>query len=432
MSASIVAALWCAWSAAIVWLSGALLARVGRATREPLSATVATDAVLGLTVVAALGTLQVMIGSPVARWPVYAVLIIAAAAVLAGPAPAAAASGASRERVVTLLLLVAAVGVCWPLWVAQHDVLWWDGWAIWEGTLPSAMLAVPGPYDYAHPHYPIGVPLVTAWTYAHVGAASGVVASTVGALWFAVLVGYAWEILRRRVPAVSAALATAAIAWLDPVASHAVGGTAEVAMTIALLGVVDAVTAPPDDTRAVWRGGTALLLGVLAKQEGLALAIIAGGALALTWRASPRTAAWRWAGATLVPLVVWLCWQATVAQASASRLLPAQSVSWSSLGTRITDVLIVSGTLLTDGWWWPVCLLATAGLVRTARAGLRWLGAGWVVVVGYLLALVAVYLVTSYDHVWLLRTSFVRVMSVTLPSLVVLSLCAVAAPLRRP
>lgn len=416
-------------AAIMLWWAGAALRRAVEPAVGPLRTTVASDAAIGMTLCAFVGSILL-----VADLPLHPLSVVVVASLLTGLAwrRRSVSPVGTRPRpdwLVVTALVVAAVGIVCALVVARRDHLWWDGWAIWalkarvlflEGTLPVEVLASPGPYDHAHPRYPVGVPLVTWWFHRHLGAVAPATASFVGALWFAVLVGLVWEALRDVTDRRFAALATAVVAWCDPVVSHAVGGTAEVVVAVALVGVVHAVGTRDLDRVAAWRCGVFLLLGVLAKQEGLALVAVTVVALASTGAFLRR---WEWQLAISLPVCMWLGWQWHVSAFAPAEPLLSGALTGGLLVDRFAALMTTIGIVLVEGRWWPVAALAGVALVR-ARGRVR---LGGRIVVGYVATLLLVYLLTPQDQVWLLRTSFVRVLSAVLPATVVLAAASLHA-----
>lgn len=410
-----------------LWWLGAAVRRAALPSAGALRSTVVSDAVLGATGVALLGTLQLLLGVAVRPTPMYLAAAIASGVAWRRRALSGHSPRPRPDAIVIALLVTAGMGVSLALLAARRDLLWWDGWAFWafkarvlflEGTLPPEVLASPGPYAHTHPRYPVGVPLVTWWFHRHLGSVAPPTASFVGALWFAALVGLTWETVRGMTDRRLAALATAAVAWIDPVVSHAVGGTADVTMGIALLGVVGALREPASDRASAWSCGRALLLGVLAKQEGFALTVVT--ALALGCSASRRRRPMWWLAVGL-PVALWVGWQWHVAPFAATEPLVAEGLTPALVLDRALAVLATGRTVLLDGRWWPVAAMALLALL-SARGRPT---IGWLVALGYVATILGVYLVTPHDLSWLLRTSFVRVLSPVLPTLLVLSVRAI-------
>lgn len=431
MTESLLAMLGFLWAVAVVWGLG-LTIRHTCGLVAPWRSIVSTDLLVGMTCIALLGTVQLVLGVTLTPLPIY--LLFGLAALLAWRRRDSLMSvedSCAYDLPTRLLLGLAISGVALLFWIARRDVLWWDGWAIWAfkakvlgatGTLPASFLAVPGPYEYVHPRYPVGVPVLTWWFQWHVPSVVRHVPSLVGAWHHAVLVGLIWEVLRARVPRRIAALATAVLAWLDPVVSHAVGGTAEIVMAVAFVGAIDLLRHHQPSTLAYWRGGAALLLAALAKQEGFAFVVLVTVMVLMTWRSHRRTDPLRWGVILLAPLAAWSLWQLRVRGVAPAEALLGSDLTLPLLQARLGDVMTVAWTILWDGWWWPIGLLAALALGQRQRRGLTHVWPAWGVLLGYLIVVIVVYLITPLDHQWLLTTSFVRVTSAILPAMVTLSM----------
>ncbi|MGH7446008.1 MAG: hypothetical protein ACRELT_00510, partial [Longimicrobiales bacterium] len=270
-------------SLAVLWILGALTLTVFGARPRNGAHAIAADFAAGVSVLAALGMTAVALGLSLSLAPFYAVVLVLGVRVvrqrsLPSPSFALPAAPAARAALVCTALVVAVIAAA-----SLHDRLWWDGWAIWalkgralfmDGTLPPSLFA--GGYAFAHLDYPLAVPLVDWWSWRHAGRSTPAAASFIGALWFTLLPALLWSGLRYRVHETVAALAALGMALFWPIPFYATGGTADVVIAVALLGAIvelDAALTRADD-RAIIRCALFLTLGVLAKNEGLAIAAV--------------------------------------------------------------------------------------------------------------------------------------------------------------
>lgn len=316
------------------------------------------------------------------------------------------------------------------------DWLTWDGWAIWslrarvlfhDGAIPPSLYNKPGPLDFAHPEYPLAVPLLDWWLFRHAGRPDPALASFAGSLWFACLVGLLWSALRGRTIPLAAALAALGLALFRPISRFAVGGTADVVMALALLGaVVELVDAFRDGgARASWvRAAVFLSLAALAKNEGTAAAVVAIGVVGF-WAFRKEIRPPAYALALLVPLALGAAWQISVRTLGLDIEQIGGFGSGSGLLTRLVTIGRALGSLALYRSWPPVMALMALGLLVAARTR-RPLGPAAWLAMGYFAALMAVYLSTAQPLDWLLATSLERVMSHLVPAGVFLTLLTLA------
>lgn len=428
-----------------LWLLGFAL-QAGLRIRRPGLAGVIGDFATGTLALALAGTALVWAGR-LSLLPLYVGIAAVAAVVLLArrgqpPAPLGGAVwpvGSAR--------LDTDPGARWIAWLAAAvtlvvvatsttDWLTWDGWAIWslrarvlfhDGAIPPSLYAKPGPLDFAHPEYPLGVPLVDWWLFRHAGRPDPALASFAGSLWFGCVVGLLWAGLRGRTVPLAAALATLGLALFRPSSRFAVGGTADVVVALALLGaVVELVDASRDGgPRASWvRVAVFLSLAVLAKNEGTAAAAVAIGAVGF-WAFRRRVRPPAHALALLVPLALGATWQLYVRTLG----LEIEQIGGFGSGSSFMGRLVTIGrelaALAVYRSWPPVMALMALGLLVAVRRR-RPLGPAPWLAVGYFATLMAVYLSTAQPLGWLLATSLERVISHLVPAGVFLTLLTLA------
>ncbi|HET6762142.1 MAG TPA: glycosyltransferase family 39 protein [Longimicrobiaceae bacterium] len=397
---------------------------------------------LGASILALLGTAVVIAGIPLALWPVYLLVALAVAGALAvnRRRPGGDASGAGDPAPCVDTATRAILGVAFLVWVAIvaacfQDRLWWDGWQNWvfkarvlfaEGTLSPAFLDPGGAFTPANLDYPLLQPLSDWLAFVHVGAPLSQAASLIGAAWTGVLALLAWSALRDRVDTRVAAAAAVGAAAFWPVAFFAIGGTADVVMAVALMGAAVEMERAlrHRETRYVWRTAVFLALGALAKNEGIALAVlgcVAGiGALAATGERRPG----RLLPLLLGPLAAapWFLYTRSLGLASGASGASAVAEH----GDRLAMVASALAELFGSLGWMPVPLLAAAAVVSAIRRRDAALGGPWALLALYFAAVCATYVLTAGDVVGLILTSSMRVFGAMVPALVVLAALSVS------
>lgn len=387
-----------------------------------------------------------------------------------------------------LLLLLLAIS-------ASQDRLAWDGWAFWtlkarilffEGTLPPTALDPEGAYPYAHPDYPLAIPLLDWWLYRHAGTPAPALASLAGVLWFATLTPLVWTALRERVGETTAALATLGTAAFWPLAFYATGGYADIAIALAILGTIieldrmrpgdrwpgprmeegngqfnsmeghekpgggdeperklhllnqgraepGSTSTPPraasaathlagPDTGAATRLALYLTLGALAKNEGLALALIGATVALASGLRSDRRRTRHYVVLTIPFLALAPWYLMTRGLGLVPQHLEGAAPALGEALVRIPTIATALGKLILSRAWIPLPFLVLAALYAALRHRRLAMPAGWAIIAGYGTAIGGVYLTTTLDLDWLLRTTLDRMVGDLVPAIVVLAL----------
>jgi hypothetical protein len=308
-----------------------------------------------------------------------------------------------RPHLLDLITLILTIGYAAYITVAS---LWeWDFWAIW-GLKARVFLERGGIdwtwlenrwNDFAHPDYPLLVPL----NYDFVGLLNGGWSDR----WLGVLF-VAWAVaLLLVVRALTAAeapnwVSSAATAAVATVAMSSYAGMAEAALIAYAGGALLFLRRAVRDDRALdWRHG-ALLLGLAANSKNEGIALLAATAIGIAVTA-PRRLVRLWpAGALVAP---WMLLRA-------AHTLPTDITSGSILGrfadrvAHADEVLAILGLALVDPWSWLVIIL-TFFIVPKGLRRERFLV---VVTAVQLVFYVATYFVTPHDLKWHVMTSWSR------------------------
>lgn len=420
---------------AVAWLLGALVLGVlglrgGDATDLPL------ELATGATVIGAVGSVLVVAGVPLSPLYIYAVLLAVAVVSWRKRRPPTLRPPAwPADPVARGLLVAAAAVVVLILTASLVDRLSWDGWAIWvlkarilllEGGLPADAWTRPGPFEFAHPDYPLALPLFDWWLFAHAGRPVPALASFAGAIWFSLLPWLLWagagagRPRAARARAASAAALGLAAFW--PIASYAVGGTADVLMALAILGAAVELErgARSGTTAPLIRAMLYLLLAALTKNEGLAVGL-AGGAIvgAILVRRRQR-GAWAYLAAA-APTAAGLLWRAWSSGMGAEVEQLGSSFGLVELGRNAASIARALGELALYRQWPPLLLVVGVGAWRWRARRLRSQTPAWALLGIYLAMVMGVYLMTDQDLPWLLETSLQRVLSTLVPAAVYLT-----------
>ena len=418
-----------------IWAIGWLVQQLMQ-TRRGLWSDAVLEVVIGTCVLAIIGSIAIIAQIELQVWWVYAVFVLLAVTCPFVRQDTTSATDADHALPMTTgagwLAAGAVLTLAILLFTATTDRLTWDGWAIWalkarvlfnEDTLPPDMFAKPGPYEFAHPEYPLALPLLQWWMFRHAGVASSAVASFAGALWLIGLAVLAWSFLRRRVPALVAAAATLALVLFRPITEGATGGTADIVMSVAVLGVVIEITDGGNDVRRGTRAAWFLTLAALGKNEGLAVAVLAAALVLLISRQGSARVA------LFVPVLIGSGWylfarslQLDVEQIGG--MPPVAEWPW-----RALLVAKAFASLAIYRSWPPVAALALiAACAARGRPRDPALAFGWRLVTAYLVVLAGVYFSTSQDLEWLMRTSLDRVVSHIVPAVAVLAVATIWRP----
>ena len=312
-----------------------------------------------------------------------------------------------------ILVAAAALGVAVYLLRSLTEPMWANDYiAIW-GLKGKTLFGARGypermtVLEYAHPEYPLGLPLL----YAAVAFAIGHWDDHAMALLFplfqiATLVVLAGWLRRRGAPPWATGIAVALVAWFEPLYSGFLTGMAEVPLAFfVLLFAVSLADAIEDtDAGAPRRLIVASLMVAATKNEGLFFAIVGTG-IALAFG---KTRRWTIAIAALAPalLVRVLHWPWR------SRIPLADFETERFSTERVWDSIVAAGRLLGPTTWIGLALVAV--LIAAGRS----------VVAGNRLLLLAAAGVAAYlvipafavrGPAWLIETTFLRTTAALAP-----------------
>jgi hypothetical protein len=422
------------WAIAALWLTGALALSLMGARRDAGIDVLVMDFATGVVILAAIGMALLALGGRLSLAPFYLLLILLSTAAAWRRRPIRLRlripqSGRARALLVGVGVLLVMLAIS-----ASQDRLVWDGWAFWtlkarilflEGAFPPTVLDPAGPYPYAHPDYPLAVPLLDWWLYRHAGTARPALASLAGALWFVTLPALVWAALHRRLGEDGAALATLGTAAFWPLAFYATGGYADIVIALALLGgVLELERARHDGAMAgaAVRLTIFLTLAALAKNEGLALAALGAGVALTSWlrygerRPLPYVA-------LMLPFLASAPWLLKTRRLGlVPQHLAGASPTLGDALARIPTVLSALGELILSRAWIPLPFIVLAGLSAVLRHRRLASSGGWALISGYGIAIGTVYLTTALELEWLLRTTLDRMVGDIVPAIVVLAL----------
>lgn len=337
------------------WIATALVPRGARFRAERLGWSFA----LGCAVLMAFVPLSLLLGLR-PGWIGFLVLAVAVG-LLARRLRLPAQDESVAERVPVLLLVLVVIGVAIYALRALTEPMWANDYiAIW-GLKGKTIFGAGGyPEDfyrssrleYSHPEYPLGLPLL----YAGVSFLTGRWDDHAMALLFplfqiaTLLVLFGW--LRRRcVSPTVASLATATVAWFEPLFSGFLTGMAEVPLAFGVLlfgtALVDSLEAT--DAGTIRRLAFASALIAATKNEGLFFAAAGSLIVLLVGRRGRWKVALAALGPALLVRALHLPWRSR---------LPLADFEWSLFSTeRLWDSLAAAGALL--GWtvWAGLALL---------------------------------------------------------------------------
>ncbi|HEY7368245.1 MAG TPA: hypothetical protein VIA29_00035 [Thermoanaerobaculia bacterium] len=386
---------------------------------------------LGLALLAAAAALSASSGARPGRWvPVLlGIGAIAAGALLPRPVERGAAveSAPARPLVTGILILLCGAGVLLyclraltePMWSNDYVAIWgFKGKTIWaEGAIPERLFSWPS-LAYAHPEYPLGLPLL----YAGIAGARGAFDDHAMAVLFpylqiaTLLALYGW--LRRRGASGATALAAAAaIACFSSLYSGFLVGMAEVPLSFALLlfGAALADALDRTDDGAVRRVTLAAALLACLKNEGLfaiLLALVGLGVARLRGRRIPASVA---TAAALPGLIVFLAHRLAFGRPPMrdfdfGRLAPSR---WGALPALAAEAFAAAARIAVRSW--PL-LAAVALLIligRRVETGDRLLA----LAAGLLAAYLLVPILSVAGPRWLVDTTLARVTAALAPLL---------------
>lgn len=367
----------------------------------------------------ALGCAVLIAAVPIALGPglpprLVFVVLSAAAVALGRWLRLAPEHGSLPARKVSMMLLGAmALGVAVYALRALTEPMWANDFvAIWglKGKTIFGALGYPErmrSLEFAHPEYPLGLPLL----YAGLSFLTGRWDDHAMALLFpflqaaTLLVLFGWLRRRGASPAV-AGLATATLAWFEPLYSAFLTGMAEVPLAFGMLLFGTAFTDVLDQTDrgALRRLILASALIAATKNEGLFLAAVGFVAAVVLG----KTVRWKAAAAALGPALIvralHLPWRSRV---------PLADFEWSAFSTdRLWDSLAAAMRLL--GWapWAGVALvIVLAALGRPSAAGNRLLALAACALTAYLV--IPAFAVRG--PAWLIETTFLRTTAALAP-----------------
>lgn len=420
-----------------LWLLGSLVTSALR-IRDPNSPERGFhDFAAGFTVLAFLGMTTIAAGGHVSfLWMYLALVLIGILAFAAGGRPGGWGLVLPRGRNAKLLL-----GICGALLVffavgTLGDRMLWDAWAFWtlkahalflHGTIPPEMSTLDGPYPWTHPEYPLGVPLLDWWIFRHYGAPATVTASFAGSIWLVILTLVVWQSLAREVPHVWAAAVALGTVMFWPMTMLALGGYAEVLITLAILGVTLELARHGNrlPRAAVLRIGLLLSFAAVAKNEGQALILVASLVVVWTlWRSGSRDVFAYLALA--IPGLVIAPWILHIQALGVSAEQVGASLPLSRLLARIPFLVATFFELFVNRAWIGVGLVLIAGLIARMARGKREKRAAWAFVLGYFLVTQAVLLFTPLDLEWLVIDTYFRLIGTMAPAAIYLSVREIA------
>lgn len=427
-------------TAALLALGALALRRAGLLAELPGTAALAAALALGTSLAAPMLFGLGRLGMPLAPIPIAASLLAACAALALWPGPQVARGGAARPRRASPVEIgFAALGVAGLalfLWKLVQAPLWsHDHFAVWglkarriaaAGTLDLSFLRDPA-FDYANPHYPLGVPM--AWLVHSLGRMPGtLIFKAAHAAWGLAALSLVAEGARQVGATRGAALAAAAFAVAGPLYwnTEAVGlaemPLACVALAAVALGLGAARAAPA----AGWPAGVCLGFLVWIKDDGLVLAALLAGALVLLQDPAERRARAAW----LLGPAIALGAAARLSTRGIEATTNFFQGDWAGralerLGTA-GDIFDTLGEELSHaewlGLWWALPVAFVAALVLRRRA--VWLLL--VAVGGQLAAYTGVYFATKLHPYAHILSSFARICAALAP--LAIAACAGLVP----
>jgi hypothetical protein len=310
-----------------------------------------------------------------------------------------------RLLIITGVAVYALRALTEPMWANDFIAIWGlKGRTIFGAVGYPERLTQLG---FAHPEYPVGLPLLYAGVSFLVGRWDDHAMALLFPLFqVATLLALSGWLRRRGVSATAAGLAAATVAWFEPLYSGFLTGMAEVPLAFGalLLGAALADALDETDTGALRRLAFAAALGAAMKNEGLFLAA-AGALLALLFGKARR---WKVALAALGPALavrlLHLPWRSRVA---------LEDFDWSSFSMeRIGESL--GAALRIPGWaaWAGLALVAVLiALGARVPAGSRLLLLAACAAAAYLV--IPAFAVRG--PAWLIETTLLRTTAALVP-----------------
>jgi hypothetical protein len=284
---------------------------------------------------------------------------------------------------------------------------------------------------WAHPRYPLLVPLAEFWIYAWLGRVDQQLVTVLFPLFYVALACVLGGAVRRLTNTGTALLAVAALGSLPPLTliPGAISGYAEVPLASAIVAATACALAglSHQSRRAFWLAGALAAVAAWTKVEGAVLALCLGAAvIAVAGRSAVPL--------VLLPLAVLVPWSIfQQVWGIPERDFPSLSplVALANVERLPVIVRAAARELMTPGYWgllWPTAAVILAiGMASRNLHGVHAVLAS--VVILPLCIYTASYLLSSWsdieDHV---RTSFVRLLVPMAP----LAIMFVAAQLSRP
>lgn len=363
-----------------------------------------------------IAAVPIALGSGLPPRPVFVVLS-AGAVVLGRWLRLAPGNGSVRRGKLSVMLLgVIALGVAVyalraltePMWANDFIAIWGlKGKTIWGTSGYPDYFYRSTQFQFAHPEYPLGLPLL----YAGLSFLTGRWDDHAMALLFpflqaaTLLVLFGW-LRRRGATAAAAGLATATLAWFEPLYSAFLTGMAEVPLAFGMLlfGTSFADALDQTDRGALRRLILASALIAATKNEGLFLAAVGFLAAIVFGRAIRWKAAAAALGPALIVRALHLPWRSR---------LPLADFEWGAFSmTRVWDSLAAALRLL--GWapWAGLALvIALVVLGRGSAAGDRLLALAACAVTAYLV--IPAFAVRG--PAWMIETTLLRTTAALAP-----------------
>jgi hypothetical protein len=165
-----------------------------------------------------------------------------------------------------------------------------------------------------------------------------------------------------------------------------------------------------------------LSLGILAKNEGLAIAaVVAAVGVVFMLRSGERSS--KQFLPLALPFVAVAPWWMFVSAFDVREPAVVPSLV-ATLPERLPILVKRFAALASSVPWLPLPFIAVVGVAAAARRRDDALTAGWVALTSYFVLLCVVYLLAPQDLAWLLTTSQPRVLSVLVPSLIYLAVAS--------